>query len=150
MMELSGEKPCIFCKMARGRLQPVIITEDKDIMAIMDLYPASEGHILVFPKRHIENIYALSPDLGSGIMGHAIEIANAIKKRLNPAGINLIQSNEDAAGQTISHLHLHIVPRYKNDSVVLQFGHGNTPGDTGGLELIAQGIRSLLIQSSIG
>jgi histidine triad (HIT) family protein len=146
MMDLSGEKTCIFCNMAQGRLQPVIVAEDKDIMAIMDLYPASQGHILVFPKRHIENIYTLPVNLAAPIMRHAVMIAKAIKQQLNPEGINLIQSNDAAAGQTIPHFHLHIVPRYSNDSVILQFGHGNTPSNKGELESIAMRIRSLLIR----
>ena len=143
-MDLSDEKPCVFCSMAEGWLQPVIVTEDDDIMAIMDLYPASQGHILIFPKQHIENIYNLPVNLAAPIMWHAIIIAKAIKEQLNPDGINLIQSNDAAAGQTIPHFHLHIVPRYTNDSVILQFGHGNTPGNKSELESIAQQIRSML------
>lgn len=143
-MELSGEKSCVFCNMAEDRLRPAIVTEDNDIMAIMDLYPASQGHILIFPKQHIQNIYNLPVNLASSIMRHAVIIAKAVKQQLNPEGINLIQSNETAAGQTIPHFHLHIVPRYASDSVTLQFGHGNTPSNKGDLESIAQRIRSML------
>ena len=147
MMELSGEKHCVFCSMTEGRLQPVIVTQDDDIMAIMDLFPASKGHILIFPKQHIENIYNLPVNLAAPVMRHAVIIAKAIKEQLNPDGINLIQSNDIAAGQTIPHFHLHIVPRYSEDSVILQFGHGNTPSDKSDLESIAQRIRSILTNS---
>ncbi len=108
----------------------------------MDLYPATPGHILVLPKQHIENIYTLPYDLGAHIMRVAINISQAVKRQLSPDGLNLIQANELAAGQTIPHFHLHIVPRYKNDAVVLRFGHGNRPAHQDELELLAGKIRS--------
>ena len=144
-MNLFAEKDCPFCRMVRGELQPIMVYGDQDVLAIMDLYPATQGHILVLPKRHIENIYSLPPDLGGHIMKVTINIAQAVKRQLSPQGLNLIQSNELAAGQTIPHFHLHIVPRYQNDAVILKFGHGNTPGQAGDLELMASKLRSGLI-----
>jgi histidine triad (HIT) family protein len=108
----------------------------------MDLFPATPGHVLVFPKQHIEDIFSLPEDLASRIMVTATRIAKVIKQRLSPAGLNLIQSNDLAAGQTIPHFHLHIVPRYKDDQVVLRFGHGSAPARTEELERTALMIRS--------
>ena len=73
-------------------------------------------------------------DLGAHIMKVAIKIAKAVKSQLSPDGLNLIQANEMAAGQTIPHFHLHIVPRYKHDGVTLRFGHGDIPADLNELE----------------
>ena len=78
-------------------------------------------------------------------MSLAINIAKAVKSQFSPDGLNLIQANEAAAGQTIPHFHLHIVPRYKNDAVILSFGHGSTPANQDELERLASKIRSALI-----
>ena len=139
---MKDAKGCPFCKMARHELPAVVIQEDNDILVIMDLYPATPGHVLVLPKQHIENIYLMPSDLGVHIMTTAIAVAKAIKQQLSPDGLNLIQSNEPAAGQTIPHFHLHIVPRYKDDHVFLRFGHGNVPAKTEELEHAGSMIRS--------
>ena len=136
-----SDRDCLFCKMVRNELAHVVVREDNDMLVIMDLYPATPGHMLVLPKQHIETIYAMPADLGARIMTTAIAVAKSIKQRLSPDGLNLIQSNEVSAGQTIPHFHLHIVPRYSNDSVVLRFGHGNTPEDITELERIASLVR---------
>jgi histidine triad (HIT) family protein len=136
------EKDCPFCRMVRGELHPITVYEDTEVLSIMDLYPATPGHMLVLPKQHIENIYILPPDLGAHIMRIAIKISQAVKSQLAPNGLNLIQANELAAGQTIPHFHLHIVPRYKNDKVILKFGHGSSPSKKDELEFLAYKVRS--------
>ena len=143
-MEKFNGTDCPFCKIAMHQLPAVIIQEDDDLLAIMDLFPATRGHVLVLPKKHIENIYLMPEVMGSRIMSTAIEISKSIKSNLSPDGLNLIQSNGLAAGQTVPHFHLHIVPRYNGDPVVLRFGHHNMPAKTEELELIAHQIRSAL------
>ncbi len=140
----SDENSCPLCKIAEGKLPAAIITEDKDVLAIMDLYPATAGHILVLPRKHIPNIYLMPDDVGTHIMTMAITVARAIIKQLQPAGLNLIQANGAAAGQTINHFHLHLVPRYEDDGVILKFGHGSVQGNTAELEQIASKIRNVL------
>jgi histidine triad (HIT) family protein len=139
---MKDEKSCPFCKMVKNELDAVVVQEDNDILAIMDSCLATPGHILVLPKQHIENIYDMPSDLGAHLMVIAIAIAKAIKQKLSPDGLNLIQSNELAAGQTIPHFHLHIVPRYQSDLVILKFGHGNVQAKTEELECTASLIRS--------
>lgn len=141
-MVAKNKEYCPFCKMAERELRPVVVYEDNDILAIMDLYPATSGHTLVLPKQHIENLYDMPSDLGAHIMVVAVAVAKAVKQKLSPNGLNLIQSNELAAGQTIPHFHLHIVPRYQNDLVILKFGHGNVPAEPKELERTASLIRS--------
>jgi histidine triad (HIT) family protein len=133
---------CPFCKISKHELPAVTIIEDDAIITIMDLYPATPGHILIIPKQHIENIYMMPPDVGSHIMKTAIVVAKAIEQKLRPDGLNLIQANGTAAGQTIPHFHLHLVPRYKDDPVYLEFGHGILPADKVELEDIASKLRS--------
>lgn len=123
-----------------------VVFEDKDILVIMDLFPATPGHLLILPKRHIETIYEMPADIGARIMAAAEIMAKAIKEKLSPDGLNLIQSNEAAAGQTIPHFHLHLVPRYKDDSVFLQFGHGNIPEKVNELGSTASLLKSAINQ----
>jgi histidine triad (HIT) family protein len=111
----------------------------------MDLYPATLGHMLLLPKQHIETIYDMPAALGVRIMTTAIALAKAIKLRWSPDGLNLIQSNEVVGGQTVPHFHLHIVPRYRNDSIILRFGHGNVPEKIADLEQTASSLRSVLL-----
>ena len=144
-MDTRMKKECPFCKIARHEIPAVVVQEDNDLLAIVDLYPATPGHILVLPKQHVENIYLMPADLGAHIMEAAVTVAKAVKQQLSPDGLNLIQSNELAAGQTIPHFHLHIVPRYKGDPVTLQFGHGNVPGDAKKLEQTASLLRLALV-----
>ena len=141
-MDHATAKNCPFCRMREGDLEHVTLLEEKDVFAVMDLYPATTGHVLVLPKRHVETIYEMPVELGSRIMSTAIRVAKAIKETLSPDGINLIQSNGTAAGQTVSHFHLHVVPRYAGDPVLLQFGHGDRPERLSELKRIASMVKS--------
>ena len=140
-----NKKDCPFCKIVRHELPAVVVQENDDLLAIMDLFPATPGHILILSKQHVENIYLMPIDLGTRIMATAIYVAKAIKQQLSPDGLNLIQSNDLAAGQTIPHFHLHIVPRYNGDAVSLRFGHGAVPAKINDLEKVACLISSALI-----
>ncbi len=147
-MNRPTHKDCPFCKIGRHELEHVQVLEDREVLGIMDLYPATPGHVLVLPKKHIETLYEMPADLGAHIMTSTIRLAEVIKEKLSPDGLNLIQSNDTAAGQTVPHFHLHIVPRYKGDSVMLQFGHGNTPEKVTELERIASLVKSGLRRES--
>lgn len=133
---------CPFCRIIRGDAPAVIVHEDRDTLAIMDLYPATQGHVLVIPRQHVDSIYVMPAKLGARIMVVAIALAKSVKRQLAPAGLNLIQANETAGGQTIPHFHLHIVPRYSDDQIILRFGHGSTPADIAELARLASLIRS--------
>ena len=139
-----SDRDCPFCKIAKRELPAVIVQEDHDLMVVMDLYPATAGHVLVIPKLHIENIYSLPDELGVRVMVTAMNISTAIKQSLSPDGLNLIQANGLADGQTIQHFHLHIVPRYGGDSVRIKFGHGPAPAVQTELARMASVIRSRL------
>jgi histidine triad (HIT) family protein len=141
-MNRLAEEDCFFCRMGRHEMDHVAVFEDREVLAIMDMFPATPGHVLVLPKKHIETLFEMPADLGARIMTTAILVAKVIKKKLFPVGLNLIQSNEAAAGQTVPHFHLHIVPRYEGDPVMLQFGHGITPERVGELERIASQVKS--------
>ena len=108
---------CIFCKIAAGEIPSATVYEDDDFRAILDLGPAAKGHTLVIPKNHSDNLLSVEPDTAAKALKVISRTANAIKEALGCDGINVVQNNGEAAGQTVMHLHFHIIPRYKNDSV---------------------------------
>ena len=108
---------CIFCKIAAGEISSATVYEDDDFRAILDLSPAAKGHTLVIPKSHSDNLLSVEPDTAAKALKVISKTANAIKEALGCDGINVVQNNGEAAGQTVMHLHFHIIPRYKNDSV---------------------------------
>lgn len=118
---------CIFCKIANGEIPTNTIYEDSDFRVILDAAPANLGHCLVLPKTHAENIF----DIDSEILGKgfkvAQKIAKAVQKAANCDGVNILQNNGEAAGQTVFHFHIHIIPRLKTDDV--QFGFGSFKTD---------------------
>ena len=142
-MTIRGKKEgCLFCRIAGHEIPAVIVAENDDVMAMMDINPATTGHILILPRTHVENIYEMPPEIGARIMEMAIKVAGGINKQLNPAGMNLVQSNGAAAGQVIFHFHLHLVPRYENDGVGFHFGHEGPAVSTAELEETANKIKA--------
>lgn len=112
-----SESNCIFCKLASGEFSSSTIYEDHLFRVILDISPAAKGHALLIPKRHIENIFELDGEESQLALSVIREVSCAIKKTLNCDGINVLQNNGAAAGQSVFHLHFHIIPRYENDQV---------------------------------
>ncbi len=106
---------CIFCKLANGAIPTKSIYEDEDFKVILDMGPATRGHALILPKDHAENLFELPDETAAKAMVLAKKLAKQMKESLNADGVNLVQNNGEAAGQTVMHFHLHIIPRYKND-----------------------------------
>ena len=107
-------KDCIFCKIANGEIPAATLYEDQDFRVILDLGPASKGHALILPKAHFENLYELPDDLAGKALILAKEVTKKMKKVLNCDGYNVVQNNGEAAGQTVFHFHVHVIPRYEN------------------------------------
>ncbi len=132
------EENCIFCKIANGQIPTNSIYEDEDFKVIMDASPASHGHAIILPKNHAANLYELPEEDCSKIMGVAKKCATAMKKTLHCAGLNVLQNNGELAGQTIFHLHVHLIPRYEDDTVTIRSIPNENPGD---LSAVAEQIR---------
>ena len=103
---------CIFCKIIEGAIPSVKIYEDEHVYAFMDIMPTTEGHVLLIPKKHIENIYDFTEEDAANFFKVAPKIANALKAEFRPAGLNLLQNNGAFAGQSVFHYHMHFIPRY--------------------------------------
>lgn len=103
---------CIFCKIINGDIPAAKVYEDENVLAFLDISQVTKGHTLVIPKVHKENIYELTPEIAGKVLEVVPKIANSIKAQFNPVGLNLLNNNGEAAGQSVFHYHMHIIPRY--------------------------------------
>ena len=120
---------CIFCKIASGEIPSYTIYEDDDFKAFMDISPASKGHTILIPKQHADNIFDLDETVASKLLPVAARIARALKAELKCEGLNLLQNNGEAAGQSVFHFHMHIIPRYEVDKVVVKWVEDKYEGE---------------------
>lgn len=117
---------CIFCKIANGEIPSTTLYEDKDFRVILDLGPATRGHALLLPKEHYANLFELDDALASKALVTAKMVAAKMKNALHADGFNLVQNNGEAAGQTVFHFHMHLIPRYENDQAGILWEPGET------------------------
>lgn len=108
---------CIFCRIANGEIPAATIYEDEAFRVILDLNPAAKGHALILPKAHAANLFELPDETASRVLVLAKKIAGRLQEGLHADGINVIQNNGEAAGQTVFHFHTHLIPRYSGDTV---------------------------------
>lgn len=109
------DNDCIFCKIANGEIPSSTIYEDDLFRVILDLSPATKGHALILPKKHMANIFEMDEEAAEKVFVLASRIAKAMKEALNCDGLNIVQNNGEIAGQTVFHFHMHIIPRYNDD-----------------------------------
>lgn len=103
---------CIFCKIITGDIPSAKVYEDEHVYAFLDLSQVSKGHTLIIPKTHTRNLYDTPPEVAKELFARVPMIANAIKKTYNPIGLNVLNNNEAEAGQSVFHLHIHLLPKY--------------------------------------
>lgn len=113
---------CIFCKIVNGELPCHKVYEDENVIAFLDINPATYGHTLVLPKIHIEKIEDASEECLSQLSRTLPALAKQIKKNCNALGFNYISNSGKISGQLVDHLHFHIIPRYENDNFSIQHG----------------------------
>lgn len=131
---------CIFCKIIEGEIPSTAVYEDDDFRAILDVNPAARGHVIILPKKHAANIFELDDESAQKIFPVAKKIASALMKTYSCDGVNILQNNGEAAGQTVFHLHVHVIPRYKDDAVSIRW----KPGETPDLQAVADEIKKNL------
>ena len=108
---------CIFCKILSGEIPSATVYEDDEFKAILDRFPSNKGHVLILPKTHVANIFEIDPDLAGRLFKLAAKIAPVMKETFGFENMNIVQNNGPVAGQTVNHLHVHLIPRYEGDSV---------------------------------
>ncbi len=106
---------CIFCKLANGEIPTNTVYEDDRFRAILDTGPATRGHTLILPKEHYDDLFSLPDETAAEAIKLGKRLAGIMKQKLSCDGVNLVQNNGAAAGQTVLHFHLHVIPRYEDD-----------------------------------
>ena len=115
---------CIFCKLANGEIPTATLYEDDDFRVILDAGPAAKGHALILPKEHYANLYELDDEVAAKVLPLAKKMITKLTDILGCDGYNLVQNNGEAAGQTVFHFHMHLIPRYEGDDVTVKWeGH---------------------------
>ena len=121
MTENTNTSDCVFCRIIRGELDSATIYEDESTLAFMNLRQSNEGHVLVVPKRHFEQIYDLDEDTASALASTVCKVARAVRRVYAPEGLSIWQSNGPAAYQEVPHVHWHVLPRYKDDGLLVVY-----------------------------
>ena len=128
---------CVFCGIAEGEIPSCKVYEDEQVLAYLDINPFAKGHTLVIPKTHSEGLLDSEEETLAAIITRVKKVAAHLKSALPCDGFNILQNNGEAAGQTVKHVHFHIVPRYGNSPIVFE----SHAGDMGQLKALADRIR---------
>jgi histidine triad (HIT) family protein len=118
---------CVFCRIVAKTIPATVVHEDEHTLAFMDIGQVNPGHVLVAVKKHAENIYALDEAQAAAVFRSAAKVARAIRGAFEPQGLSVYQANGKAAGQTVLHLHIHLVPRFEGDGMELTWPVKNPP-----------------------
>ena len=142
-MSLNGayDDDNIFAKILRGEMPCVKVYEDEHVLSFMDIFPQAKGHTLVVPKQPVRNLLEMSDEALSAAMPRVKRIANAVKDALEPDGLVITQFNGAPAGQTVFHVHIHIIPRWEGETLG---AHGGGQADIGELETLAAQVKARL------
>ena len=135
---------CIFCKIVQGEIPSFKVYEDDDVLAFEDINPVSEGHTLIIPKNHAENLFEISSDDLAAVQAASQKVARALKQALNPIGVVALQLNGRGVDQVVMHYHLHLVPR-AGDAPPLPMTHWELkPGDMAAIKQTAEKIAAAM------
>jgi histidine triad (HIT) family protein len=130
---------CLFCKIVAGEIPGTIVAEDERTVAFMDINPATRGHALVVPRRHAKDLGEIPTEDLAAVAAAAQRLARRAHEALAADGVNLINSWGSAGWQTVFHFHLHVIPRYADDPLVLPWKPA--PGDDGEIAAAADALR---------
>ena len=128
---------CIFCAIAAGEIPCFKVYEDDVVLAYLDINPCTKGHTLVIPKAHSAGLLDTPPDALKEIVARVQKVAAHVKEVLGCDGFNILQNNGEAAGQTVKHVHFHIVPRWTGDPLAFE----NAKGDMSALAELGEKLR---------
>ncbi|KHO49573.1 MAG: Hit-like protein involved in cell-cycle regulation [archaeon GW2011_AR11] len=119
--EVSTMDNCIFCKIVAGQIPSAKVYEDHETFAFLDIAPANKGHCLVVPKKHMATVEEAAPEALAAMMRAAKKVARAISSAQGNTAYNIVVNNGREAGQIVFHLHLHVIPRYADDELVIDW-----------------------------
>ena len=137
---MSPVPSCIFCAIVAGRAPCEQLFEDADTLAFMDIHPANDGHCLVIPKAHRPTVFDIVPAEFAAVARTLVRVGGAVRQALHPAGLSLVQANGVVAGQSVMHLHVHVLPRREGDELSINWSRSN-PGDSARIAALAEQFR---------
>jgi histidine triad (HIT) family protein len=114
---VASDPGCVFCQIVAGKSEATLVWQDDLCVAFASINPLQPGHLLLVPRQHVENLYGLPEDVAAHLLPVASRIGRAIKSALRADGLTLLQNNEKAAGQSVLHFHLHLIPRHEGVAV---------------------------------
>lgn len=138
---MAHDPNCIFCLIVEGKADAHKVYEDDHTLVFMDIFPVSDGHTLLIPKSHCQDLFDADPTELASLISTSKRIATALKKVVEPEGMMVFQLNGAAAGQTVFHYHMHLLPRWADQPLAL---HTRVPGKPERLAELAQGIAAAL------
>lgn len=115
---------CIFCMIANGQIPSASVYEDEIFKVVFDISPANKGHLLILPKAHAANVCELPAQTAAKVLPLAARLGAAQKEALGAEGFNLVVNTGEAAGQTVMHFHMHVIPRYTGDAEMITWKQG--------------------------
>lgn len=133
---------CVFCQIVAGEIPAGRVYEDERTLAIMDINPLNDGHLLVMPKTHVATLFEIAEDALTAVTLAVQRMALAVRATLQPDGLNLFQANGAAAFQSVPHFHIHVVPRWANDGIGLDWPL--KPGDLDHIRAVGARIRAAM------
>jgi histidine triad (HIT) family protein len=139
---MKTDTDCFFCKIVAGQMPCFKLLEDDNTLAIMDTYPANDGHCLILAKEHYPTLFDISDEAFAAVSRSVIKVARAVNQALSPVGLNLVQANGPGAQQSVRHFHVHVLPRKCGDQLKLNWGV--KPGDGETIAALAEKIRASL------
>ena len=139
---MSTDPNCVFCKIVAGTIPSFKLFEDDRTFAFMDINPGNDGHALAIAKAHHPDVYSIPPELIGAVAQAAQRVAVAVRKALNPDGINLVQANGKGAEQSVFHFHIHVLPRRIGDELKMNWGH--RPGDMARVKAIYEKVKAAM------
>jgi histidine triad (HIT) family protein len=132
---MSRDATCIFCRIVAGETPAAKLQEDALTLSILDIRPVSEGHALVLTREHFGNVYEATSDALAAVARASKRVAHALRDTLRPDGLSIVQSNGEAASQSIFHYHMHLIPRRAGSTWTL---HGRRSATMAELERLAR------------
>lgn len=112
---------CIFCKIVDGSIPSKQVHNDENVVAFLDINPATRGHVVVIPKKHSVDLGDIDNETLNKVMAVVKKMAEKVSSQMNAPGVNILQNNGRHAGQIVNHIHFHIIPRYDNDGIFIKF-----------------------------
>lgn len=113
---------CVFCDIVEGKIPSKKIFENDNLIAILDISQTTKGHTLIIPKKHYENLLSTDENILNEMITTAKTLGNKIVRNMNATGLNVLVNTNESAGQTVMHMHMHLIPRYdSNDTIEISF-----------------------------